>query len=71
MYLFARNWSGSLSNAGSMRIYGLTVKDSSNNVIRDFVPVKRNSDSKPGMFETVTQTFLTNAASGTDFSIPA
>ena len=31
---------------------------------RDFVPVIRKSDNKPGMWDKVTRTFYTNAGSG-------
>ena len=38
-------------------------------IIRDFVPVIRKSDNKPGMWDKVTRTFYTNAAStGNDFN---
>ena len=33
-------------------------------LVRDFVPVIRKSDNKPGMWDKVTRTFYTN--SGTD-----
>ena len=35
---------------------------------RSFVPALRNSDNKPGMYDTVTGTFYTNAGSG-EFSV--
>ena len=34
-------------------------------LVRDFVPVKRNSDGAIGMYDTVTKTFFANAGTGT------
>lgn len=36
----------------------------------EFVPCVRKSDSKPGMYDTVTKTFYTNAGTG-EFIVPA
>ena len=33
-------------------------------LVRDFIPCYRKSDNKPGMYDLVTDTFLTNAGSG-------
>lgn len=38
-------------------------------LIGDFVPCVRKSDNKPGMYDTVTRTFFTNAGAG-EFIIP-
>lgn len=35
---------------------------------RDYIPVVRNSDSKPGLWDTVTQSFFVNQAGGADFT---
>ena len=37
-------------------------------LIRDFVPVIRKRDSKPGMYDKVNKVFYTNANSGVDFN---
>ena len=37
--------------------------------IRNFVPCVRKSDSKPGMYDTVSKTFYTNAGTG-EFIVP-
>ena len=37
-------------------------------IVRNFVPVVRNSDGKPGMYDLVTKRFYTNGASGVDFT---
>ena len=46
------------------RIYGTKMWDNEN-LVRNFIPAKRNSDNVVGMYDTVTQTFFTNAGSGT------
>ena len=38
--------------------------------LRDFTPARRNSDSVLGMYDTVTQTFYTNAGTGTFIAGP-
>lgn len=38
-------------------------------VIQNFVPCVRKSDSKPGMYDTVSKTFYTNAGTG-EFIVP-
>ena len=38
-------------------------------LVRDFVPVIRNADSKPGLWDDVTQQFYTNAGTG-EFVVP-
>jgi len=41
-----------------------------NKLIKEFVPCVRKSDSKPGMYDTVSKTFYTNAGTG-EFIVPA
>ena len=39
-----------------------------NSIVRNFIPAKRNSDGKVGLYDTVTNTFFTNiVTSGNDF----
>ena len=45
------------------RIYRFSFWDNGS-LVRHLIPVKRNSDNVVGMFDTVNQTFLTNAGSG-------
>ena len=63
---------GSASNfslKASGRIYCLTAKlDGS--VALNAIPCIRKSDNKPGMYDTVTNTFYTNAGTG-EFIVPA
>ena len=39
-------------------------------LIRDFIPVVRKADNKPGMYDKVTKQFFTNAGTG-EFTIPS
>lgn len=45
------------------RIYRAQISEG-NEIIANFIPVMRNSDSKVGMYDTVTRQFLTNAGTG-------
>lgn len=38
-------------------------------LVRDFIPVVRNLDNKPGLYDKVTDTFFTNAGTGDDFIV--
>lgn len=51
------------------RIYGCKIWDSSDVLLRNFVPCKRDSDSKPGMYDLVNNEFYPNEGSG-DFVTP-
>lgn len=45
------------------------VKIYDNNIlVRDFIPAVRDSDSKPGFYDLVTNQFFTNAGTGADFT---
>lgn len=45
------------------RLYYCKIYDS-NTLARDFIPCYRKSDNKPGLYDTVTNTFFTNSGSG-------
>ena len=45
------------------RIYYLQITDGMNTV-RNFIPARRNSDGVLGMYDTVSNTFFTNAGTG-------
>ena len=63
MYLFSgRNISG------GMTIYDCKLYDGGS-LVRNFIPCIRKSDNKPGMYDTVSKTFYTNAGTG-EFIIP-
>ena len=63
---FATTTSGGHS-IGKCQIYLCRIYDGDGALIANYVPVKRDSDSKPGLYDTVSNTFLTND-SGTDFT---
>lgn len=61
LFIGHKNYNGAL--AGKQRIQLCRLYD--NGVLaRDFIPCVRVSDSKPGMYDTVTQQFFVNAGSG-------
>lgn len=61
---------GVVNCSGSSRIYYAKFFNSNQNIIGNFIPCIRKSDSKPGMYDTITDTFYTN--DGTDeFIIPS
>lgn len=70
IFLFGLNDGNHLIQAGpgciiyEMRFY------TSDKLLMEFIPCVRKSDSKPGMYDTVTKTFYTNAGSG-EFIVPA
>lgn len=71
MLLFAVNTNGkpSLNNGtGELRVYSAKFW-LGGQLVRDFVPCVRKSDSKPGMYDRVSKTFFTNVGSG-EFAIP-
>lgn len=51
------------------KIYYFRIKDNGK-LVCNLIPCLRKSDSKPGMYDTVSKTFLTNAGTG-EFSVPA
>lgn len=70
IYLFLLNNNGTPVQGGlGCRIYVMQFYDG-NALIRNFIPCVRKSDSKPGMYDTVSKTFYTNAGSG-EFIVPA
>ncbi len=65
MYLFA-NYSSNTSVEGycHQKLYSCKLYDN-NTLIRDFVPVKRNSDNVIGLFDIANNKFYTNKGTGT------
>lgn len=47
------------------RIYRFKMNDENNTLIRDYIPVLRNSDNVAGMYDRVNKTFNPNAGTGT------
>lgn len=52
---------GTFANA---KMYSCSI-EIDGNVLRDFIPAKRNSDSVIGLYDLVSETFFTNAGTGT------
>lgn len=69
LYIFGANVNGSISFVPpDCRIYEAQITNGSA-LVRDFVPVVRKSDNKPGMYDRVSKQFFTNAGTG-EFIIP-
>lgn len=63
-YLFAFNNSDSVgATCNDSKIYGYSVKYE-NELSQNFIPCYRKSDNEPGMYDTVSGTFFTNAGTG-------
>ena len=52
------------------RIEYIKIWDNQNNLVRNFIPARRNSDNVLGMYDTVTGTFFTNSGTGTFIAGP-
>ena len=63
IYLFRRNYNNTVDLGIAIRIYSVTIEDTSNRY-GEFIPCYRKADNKPGMYDIVTQTFYTNAGTG-------
>lgn len=62
--LFGRWYDNSATKLIKARVY--SYKQTRNNVlILNFIPCYRKSDSTPGMYDTISKTFFTNAGTGT------
>jgi len=66
MYIFANNSVGSATQlAPGLKLYYLKLYDFEGNLLRDYVPAERNSDNVVGLYDLVSNTFFTNAGTGT------
>ena len=64
LWLFALNNAETLhSQVVAQRVYGCKIWDNGM-LVRDFVPVRRNSDGLLGMYDLVTSMFFTNVGTG-------
>lgn len=71
MWLFAKiTAQGTMDIQGSYQRHYRDTIYSSGELVRDFTPARRNSDSVLGMYDLVTNTFYTNAGSGTFIAGP-
>lgn len=67
LYAFKRNGADGTSPQTTSingKIYNISFKDNGV-LIRNYIPARRNSDNVLGMYDTVTNTFFTNAGTGT------
>ena len=63
--IFGLNNQGTVSEYASGRLYSLKMYDEAKgDLIRDYIPVRRNSDNKLGLYDIVNDTFSTNAGTG-------
>lgn len=70
IYLFASNTGGNISYMTNIRLYSCKIYENGT-LVRDFIPVKRTSDSKCGLWDKVTKAFYPNAGTGTFTAGPA
>lgn len=68
VFLFCINYGGvPTAYFSKLAVSFLQMYDKDNNLIRDYKPVVRISDNKPGLYDKVSGQFYTNQGSGTDF----
>lgn len=63
LWVFDMNNAGRSDGAYTGRIYKFTIKEN-NALIMNLVPCYRKSDNKPGMYDTIGNTFYTNQGNG-------
>lgn len=63
MTLFAQNIAGTITSFSSTKIYYFAIHENANPIL-NLVPCYRKSDGVIGMYDTVTETFFTNAGTG-------
>lgn len=63
LYILAANYNNSVTGGFGGNIYRATVRRG-DVVLRDYIPCYRKADGVIGMYETQTETFLTNAGGG-------
>ena len=66
IWLFSINRGSTVFLADCVRLYSCKIYDD-NKLIRNFIPVIRKIDNKPGMYDKITKQFYTNAYTGDDF----
>lgn len=62
LYLFANNNTGPAQLCSTMKLYSCKIYEG-DTLIKDFVPVKRNSDNMVGLYETIENKFYCSDAS--------
>jgi hypothetical protein len=68
--LFAGGANGGISYYSNTRIYYFLLYDG-DNLVRNMIPARRNSDGVLGMYDTVTKTFFTKSGTGSFIAGPA
>lgn len=63
MTLFALDADGNMQGYAYAKLYSMSIWQN-NTMVRNFIPAKRNSNNAVGMYDTVSQTFFTNAGTG-------
>lgn len=64
LWIFSLNYAGNPYYTYTGRIYSYKIYQNGE-LIRDFIPVKRNSDGEAGLYDVVNDVFYTNAGTGT------
>lgn len=64
IFLMGIRYNGAYFSASALKLFSCKIWDN-NVLVRDFIPAKRNSDSVLGLYDLVSETFFTNAGSGT------
>jgi hypothetical protein len=64
LFMFGRNQNGTFNKGVKLKLHYFRIYQN-DTLIYDFVPCYRRSDSVAGMYNVVTDTFYTNAGSGT------
>ena len=65
MYLLSEHYKGTPLTSGIRTVKSFKYWDKDDNLLRDMIPCYRKSDNVIGMFDKVSQTFFTNAGTGT------
>lgn len=60
---------GSFSGIGIIRLYSFKIYSNYTNLVRDYYPCYRKSDGVAGLYDIITNTFISNAISGANFPI--
>lgn len=63
MYICAESGASNAVANGSKRVYSVKIFED-NVLMRNYIPCTRNSDSKPGLYDTVGRKFYTNIGTG-------
>lgn len=63
MPIFASNRNGNINELAKMKLYFCSMYDSGI-LVRDFIPAKRDSDNKIGLYDTVSKAFFADVNGG-------